>query len=330
MVLTWKPEEKRLWNLRVYGYAGMEIVMIDTVTFNPSLDYLVTMKEFRPGQVNRSDDERICPGGKGINVSQVLRNLGCDSTALGFIAGFTGDEILRMLTEKGVKTDFIRLEQGMSRINIKIQAGPESEINAGGPEIGPQAVEELFRKLLLLKEGDTLVLAGSIPPTLPGTMYQDICAMLAGRKIRIVVDATRQLLSNVLKFRPFLIKPNHHELGELFGVELRTREEVIPYARRLREEGAENVLVSMAGEGAVLAAADGAWYEAPAPSGKVRNSVGAGDSMVAGFLAGYEKSKNYREAFLMGLYTGSATAFSDGLAELSDVERLRESEEAVT
>lgn len=307
-----------------HGYKDM----IYTVTFNPSLDYVMDLGRFRLGQVNRSEAEGICPGGKGINVSQVLHNLGCGTVALGFFAGFTGEEIGRRLEENGLCTDFIRLGQGTSRINVKLRESKDgesvvSEVNAGGPEIGRQAFGALMAKLEALEAGDVLVLAGSIPGSLPETVYEDICKGLAGRGIRIVVDATGALLSNVLQYRPFLVKPNHHELGELFGVELHTRAEVLPFARRLQGAGAENVLVSMAGEGAVLAASDGRCYEAEAPRGRARYPVGAGDSMVAGFLAGYEETGSYEEAFYMGLCAGSASAFSEGLAVREDVQRLR-------
>lgn len=288
--------------------------MIYTVTFNPSLDYIVSVEDFKLGLTNRTDSERILPGGKGLNVSMVLSNLGVDNTALGFVAGFTGEEIVRRAEEMGVKSDFIRIQGGTSRINLKLQSVDGTEINGRGPRIGGEAVEELWNKLEILGEGDVLVLAGSIPGSLPDDIYRKIMERLAARGVMTAVDATGELLVNVLGHRPFLVKPNHHELGEIFGIELKDREEVIPYAQRLRELGAVNVLVSMAGQGAVLAAGDGKIYASPAPGGKLVSSVGAGDSMVAGFLAGWIERHDYRHAFHMGMAAGSASAFSEWLA----------------
>ena len=296
--------------------------MIYTVTFNPSLDYIVTVKDFEEGKVNRTQDEAIFPGGKGINVSMVLKNLGIESTALGFMAGFTGNEIIRLLEEKGIATDFIHVKNGVSRINLKLRAGKETEINGKGPQILADDIQSLYRKLDALTEKDMLVLAGSIPEGIPESMYMDIMEYLKGRKIRIAVDATRDLLVNVLPYGPFLIKPNHHELGEIFGVELNGKEEAADYAVKLQERGAKNVLVSMAGEGAVLVTEDGQKLFAEAPKGKVVNSVGAGDSMVAGFLAGYMETGSFREAFAYGICTGSASAFSEELATREEVETL--------
>jgi 1-phosphofructokinase len=296
--------------------------MIYTVTFNPSLDYIVTVRDFTMGVVNRTSAEAIYPGGKGINVSMVLKNLGFPSTALGFLAGFTGDEINRLLEEKGIHTDFIHVEQGVSRINVKLRSAQETEINGQGPVIASEDIRTLYGKLDALQEGDVLVLAGSIPDVMPGSMYMDIMDYLKEKKIRIVVDATRDLLVNVLPYGPFLIKPNNHELGEIFGVELTEKDEVIRYAKKLQEKGAGNVLVSMAGAGAVLITEDGQEFRAEAPKGTVINSVGAGDSMVAGFLAGYLSTGDYREAFLQGVCTGSASAFSEELATREEVEAL--------
>ncbi len=296
--------------------------MIYTVTFNPSLDYIVAVKDFRLGMTNRTESELLLPGGKGINVSVVLKNLGVESTALGFTAGFTGREIRRRVEETGVRAEFIEIPEGFSRINLKLKSIEGTEINGNGPGISREKVQELMKKLDILEAGDCLVLAGSIPGSLPDSIYQDIAAKMAEKKVQIVVDATRDLLLNVLPYRPFLIKPNNHELGEIFQRELRTREEVIPYAQKLREKGAQNVLVSMAGEGAVLAAADGKIYQAPAPKGELKNGVGAGDSMVAGFLAGWQEEKDYRHAFRMGVAAGSASAFSEYLAERREVEAV--------
>ena len=304
----------------VSGNGG--ISMIYTVTFNPSLDYIVSVDGFKLGLTNRTSSELILPGGKGINVSTVLKNLGLDTTALGFIAGFTGDEIRKEVEALGVKADFIRIENGISRINLKLKSIDGTEINGQGPDISAAKREELLEKLNELRAGDVLVLAGSIPATMPRDSYQNIMRRLAGRGILIAVDATKDLLTNVLVDQPFLIKPNNHELGEIFGVELKTREEVVPYAVKLRERGAINVLVSMAGEGAVLAASDGKVYEAPAPKGTLVNGVGAGDSMVAGFLAGWLEKKDCRHAFCMGIAAGSASALSEYLATKEEIDTV--------
>lgn len=297
--------------------------MIYTVTLNPSLDYIVAVDDFKLGYTNRTSSELMLPGGKGTNVSIVLKNLGIDSTALGFVAGFTGDEIVRELEETGINTDFIKMKDGISRINLKLSSIDGTEINGQGPDIPKEQLDKLMERLMLLGEGDILVLAGSIPTVMPDSMYMDIMKYLKGRNIKIVVDATKDLLVNVLEYRPFLIKPNNHELGEIFGVELKTRDEVVEYAKRLQKMGAVNVLVSMAGEGAVLVAEDGSIFKTPAPKGVVKNSVGAGDSMVAGFIAGYLNSGNYVEAFKMGVCTGSVSAFSDKLATKAEVEALK-------
>lgn len=296
--------------------------MIYTVTFNPSLDYIVSVEDFQLGMTNRTDSELLLPGGKGINVSTVLKNLGIENTALGFIAGFTGDEIRRKVEEIGVKADFIQIREGVSRINLKLKSIDGTEINGQGPDIGKEKVEELLSRLDGLREGDVLVLAGSIPASMPDDIYKNIMKRLTGKGIMIAVDATRDLLVNVLEYHPFLIKPNNHELGEIFDTEIRTKEEVIPYARKLQEMGACNVLVSMAGEGAVLAASDGSCHMAPAPKGDLVNAVGAGDSMVAGFLAGWMEKKDYVHAFHMGIAAGSASAFSEYLAKREEIEAV--------
>lgn len=297
--------------------------MIYTVTFNPSLDYIVRVDDFRLGMVNRTTYENVLPGGKGINVSIVLKNLGHESTALGFMAGFTGREIEARLAAFGVCSDFIEISEGMSRINLKMKSNEESEINGQGPMIGEADIEKLYQKLDQLQSKDTLVISGSIPNTLPDDIYERIMKRLEGRGIEIAVDATRDLLVNVLKYHPFLIKPNNHELGEIFGVTLKTKDEVVPYAKKLQEKGARNVLISMAGEGAVFISEKGDVLKSEAPKGTVVNSVGAGDSMVAGFLTGYiESSGDYERAFKMGLCTGSASAFSPNLATREEVENL--------
>lgn len=296
--------------------------MIYTVTFNPSLDYIVSVDDFKLGQVNRTSNEIIYAGGKGINVSIVLKNLGFDSTALGFLAGFTGREIRRLMEEQGINADFIEARKGISRINLKLRSREESEINGQGPDIGADDIQKLYDRLDRLKDGDVLVLAGSIPSVMPESMYMDIMKYLEDRKLMIAVDATRDLLVNVLPYHPFIVKPNNHELGEIFGVELKDKKDVVIYAGKLREMGARNVLVSMAGDGAVFVGEDGSTYESAAPAGTVVNSVGAGDSMVAGFLAGYLKTGDYREAFKLGICTGSASAFSERLATKEDVEAI--------
>ncbi|MDM8270591.1 1-phosphofructokinase [Thermophilibacter provencensis] len=296
--------------------------MICTVTFNPSLDYIVRVDDMRLGTINRTTYEKVLPGGKGVNVSIVLGNLGHASRALGFVAGFTGDELCRLCAEAGVDCDFIRVAEGMTRINAKVKSNEETELNGQGPNITEKDVEELFSKIDALGEGDTLVISGSVPSALPHDMYERIMARLNGRGVRVVVDAERDLLTRVLPYRPFLVKPNNHELGDIFGVTLRTRDEVVPYARKLREMGAANVLVSMAGEGGVLVAETGEVFESPAAKGTVVNSVGAGDSSVAGFLAGLMETGSYETAFKMALATGSASAFSDHLATRPEVEAL--------
>lgn len=299
--------------------------MIYTVTFNPSLDYIVSVDNFTCGIVNRTTDEIIFPGGKGINVSMVLKNLGFENTALGFLAGFTGNRIQDLLEEKGVRADFISVEKGISRINVKLRSNEETEINGQGPAIAEADIKKLYEKLDTLSDGDILVLAGSIPDVMPGSMYMDIMRHLQNKDLKIVVDATKDLLVNVLQYHPFLIKPNNHELGEIFGVKIESKADVITYAKKMQEKGARNVLVSMAGDGAVLVAEDGGIFQSEAPEGKVVNSVGAGDSMVAGFIAGYLENGSYEKAFQMGVCTGSASAFSEELATKAEVIALLDS-----
>lgn len=296
--------------------------MIYTVTFNPALDYVVWVNHFTAGTVNRTAEEKIFYGGKGINVSAVLASLGYPSTALGFVAGFTGDEIERGVKELGFSSDFIRVKRGMSRINIKLKSDEESEINGMGPEITKEDVEKLFEKLDCLKQGDVLVLSGSIPAAIDNGIYETILARLKEKGILAVVDAEKDLLLNVLKYHPFLIKPNNHELGDMFGVVLENQESIAEYAGRLQDMGARNVLVSMAGNGALLAAENKKIYHLGVAKGIVRNSVGAGDSMVAGFLAGYLENKDYAHALRLGTAAGGATAFSDGLGTREEIMRL--------
>lgn len=289
--------------------------MIYTVTFNPAIDYIVRMdKALDPGMTNRSVSEDCFFGGKGINVSTVLKNLGIESTALGFAAGFTGKAIVESLVEKGIREEFITLKNGISRINVKIKSDEETEINAQGPKISDEAYNELLEKLDGLQKDDILILAGSIPSSLPSDVYEIILERLYGKGIIFVVDATKDLLLNVLRYKPFLIKPNNHELGEMFGTILNTDDEIEEHAKKLQEMGARNVLISMAGDGAMLITEDGQRFRVGVPEGTVKNSVGAGDSMVAGFVAGYMKTGDYRVALNMGTAAGSATAFSDDLA----------------
>lgn len=296
--------------------------MIYTITFNPALDYIVSVDDFKMGMTNRTSKELLLAGGKGINVSIMLKNLRQESTALGFIAGFTGEEIRRSLERQGCRTEFITIPEGLSRINVKLKNIEGTEINGRGPDIDEESLNKLMARLDKLVKGDVLVLAGSIPASVPASIYQDICKRLAGRGITVAVDAAGELLLNVLKLNPFLIKPNIHELGGIFGVNLKAAEDVIPYAKKLQERGAKNVLVSMAGKGAVLVAESGEVFMSPAPEGKLVNSVGAGDSMVAGFLTGFLESGDYKKAFKMGVAAGSASAFSEQFAAKEEVERL--------
>lgn len=299
--------------------------MIYTVTFNPSLDYVVQVEHFQGDAVNRTSEEHVYPGGKGNNVAVIASNLGMKSRALGFKAGFTGAAMEQMLQEFGCDTDFIALEEGVTRINVKVKkvkSDDEFEINGQGPRIPDEKIRQLYEKLDALESGDVLVLSGSIPNTLPDDMYERIMERLAGTGVRISVDATKDLLMNVLKYHPFLIKPNNHELGEMFGVTLESDDEIAEYARKLQEMGARNVLVSMAGDGAILVTEDGSVLKQLPPAGEVVNSVGAGDSMVAGFLAGYLKTGSYVEALKLGTAAGSATAFTSWLADAGTVGEL--------
>ena len=296
--------------------------MIYTVTFNPAIDYVVHFPQLRPGEINRNESEEFQFGGKGINVSNVLRTLGFDTVALGFVAGFIGEGFEKGLAEMGLKTDLIHVKDGMTRINVKVKAAEETEINGVGPVITEADMEKLYEKLDAIGPEDVLVLSGSIPKCLPGDTYERIMARLDGRGIPIAVDATRDLLVNVLKYHPFLIKPNNHELGEIFGRVLHTDEEIVDCAKKLQEMGGRNILVSMAGAGALLLDEAGGVHRIGCPKGKVLNSVGAGDSMVAGFLAGWLGKQDYDYALKLGTATGSATAFSIGLAEKPLIDKL--------
>lgn len=296
--------------------------MIYTITFNPALDYIIRVPDYKEGLVNRTSEEKILAGGKGINVSTVLKNLGFDNTALGFTSGFTGNILKEMLDELGVKSDFIPLDNGFTRINVKIKADCETEINGQGPKISNNAIEKLYEKLDKLENGDVLVLAGSIPNTLTDTIYCSIMERLQGKDLKIIVDATGKLLTDTLKFHPFLIKPNNFELSEIVGKELTTDDEIAEGAKKLREMGARNVLISMGGSGALLVTENGEVFRSDAPKGKVVNTTGAGDSMVAGFIAGYLENGDYNHALKMGLSSGSASAFSENLATGDEVRAI--------
>lgn len=296
--------------------------MINTITLNPSLDYVVKVDDFKADSLNRSSDEQIYAGGKGINVSIVLKNLGVDNTALGYVAGFTGDEILRQIKEHDVNCDFVKLKNGMSRINVKLKSTGETEINGAGPDITEEDLKSLYEKVNKLEKGDFLVLSGSIPKSVPDDIYESIMKSLLDKEVEFIVDATKDLLLKVLKYRPFLIKPNHHELAEMFDVTLNSDEDIIKYGKKLQEMGAKNVLISMAGDGAIFLPEGGEAIKREVPKGILKNSVGAGDSMVAGFLYGYLKNNDLDEAFKLGIATGSASAFSEELATKEEVENL--------
>lgn len=296
--------------------------MIYTVTFNPALDYVMIIDEFKSGNVNRCENEFLNPGGKGINVSTMLSELGEENVALGFIAGFTGRELVNKLNERNIKTNFIELKEGLTRINVKIKGNIESEINAKGPNINKEDLQKLLSQIDTLKDDDILVLAGSIPSSIDDDIYEQIMKRLSEKNVYVVVDATKDLLKNVLRYKPFLIKPNHHELAEFFDVKINSDEEIVEYAKKLQEMGAENVLVSMAADGAILVTKENEVIKTNTPKGKVVNSVGAGDSMVAGFIYGYLKNKDYKEALRFASAAGSASAFSESIAEKEKVEEL--------
>ena len=298
--------------------------MIYTVTLNPAIDYIMRMDELHMGITNRSNSEEYYCGGKGINVSLVLAELDIPSTALGFIAGFVGDAIDKWVANTYVTTDFIRLKSGISRINVKIKAGAETEINGQGPDISEDELEALMMKVDHIQDGDTLVLAGSIPSTLPDDTYERMLERISNKDVRIVVDATKQLLVNSLKYKPFLIKPNKQELSEIFDVDVQTKEDIITYAKKLQDMGARNVLISLGGDGAMLVDEDGQIHEAGVIKEKVVNTVGSGDSMVAGFVAGYEMKNSYSYALTLGSVCGNATAFLPWLATKEKINELLE------
>ncbi len=296
--------------------------MIYTVTLNPSLDYMVSVEDFKVGKTNRTSYEQMLLGGKGLNVSMVLKNLGIESTALGFVGGFVGEEISRKVEEVGIRSEFVSLKQGNSRINVKLISIDGTEINAKGPEVDTVSLKQFMDKLDMLVEDDILVLGGSIPKLIPESIYKDIIRRIYHKNICVIVDAEKHVLTDTLEFHPFLIKPNRQELNEIFNVKIKTRQDAVVYAKKLKEQGARNVLVSFGGEGALLVTEDDDIYMADAPVGDVMNSVGAGDSMVAGFLQGWMKSKDYVHALKMAVACGSASAFSEQLAKKRDVERL--------
>ena len=296
--------------------------MIYTVTLNPSIDYVIKLDNLNYGSVNRVNEENIYPGGKGINVSSILNELGYKNTALGFISGFTGKYIVDSLIEKNLNCDFIELSNGFTRINVKIKSNEETEVNGKGPNISEEDLQKLYDKIDNLKNDDVLVLAGSIPSTLDDKLYENIMKRLEDKNIKIVVDATKNLLLNVLKYNPFLIKPNNHELEEMFNIKLNSIEEIAKYAKKLQDMGAKNVLISMGKDGALLLTENNEVFLSNVPKGTVRNSVGAGDSMVAGFIAGYLNTNKYQEALKLGAACGSATAFSNDLATKDYIYRL--------
>lgn len=296
--------------------------MIYTVTFNPALDYILELDKLEIGKIQKSKTELILPGGKGINVSTVLTNLEIDNIALGYKAGFVGAELERLLRNMKVKTDFIDLEEGNSRINVKISGEEETAINTNGPQISENKILELLEKLKTLNENDYLVLSGSIPNSIKDDIYEKICSIVKKQNVKIVVDATKNLLVQALKYNPFLIKPNNEELGEIFGVEIHTKEDAYVYGKKLKEMGAKNVLVSMGKTGAALIDEAGQEYFLKSPEGKRVNTVGSGDSMVAGFIAGFLKYNNYNDALKMGVSAGSASALSKYLATKEEVYNL--------
>ena len=296
--------------------------MIYTITFNPALDYISQVENFEIGKINRTKTEKILPGGKGLNVSTVLKNLGLGNTALGFIAGFTGEELKRKIEEHGIETDFVEVKNGITRINVKISSNEETALNGNGPEISEDELQQLLEKIDKIKKGDIVILAGNVPKCIKNNIYEIICFKLEKNGVTFIVDSTRELLINVLKYKPFLIKPNKDELQETFNVKINTNEEIVEYAKKLQEMGAQNVLISLGGDGAILITKEGKEYYKQAPKGQVVNTVGAGDSMVAGFIAGYLKSGDYEQALKMGIATGSASTFSMNLATKEEVEIL--------
>lgn len=296
--------------------------MIYTITFNPALDYISKVDNFEIGKINRTKEEKILPGGKGLNVSTVLKNLGFQSTALGFIAGFTGKELKTEIEKYGIQTDFIEVKEGITRINVKISSDVETALNGNGPIITEADIEKLLEQISKFNNEDIVILAGNIPKGIKNNIYEIICSKLEKNGVTFVVDSTKELLINVLKYKPFLIKPNKEELEETFKEKIETNEDIVKHAEKLQDMGARNVLISLGGDGAILITETKEVYYSKAPKGKVLNTVGSGDSMVAGFIAGYQKNRDYNEAFKMGIAAGSASAFSMNLATLPEVESL--------
>lgn len=298
--------------------------MVYTITLNPALDYVMKVGKLRYDDINRSKSEEIYYGGKGINVSVILTRLGVHNKALGFVAGFTGRKLEQMLVDEGIDCDFNRLSNGQTRINVKIKADTELDVNASGPDISEDDIKDLMDKLDDIGENDYLVLAGSIPSTLPDDIYERILSRLQSRGVNFIVDATGDLLKKALPYKPFLVKPNHHELGDLFGVETKTEEDIVKYARKVQEMGARNVLVSRAKDGATLIDENSNVTTFANVDGDLVNSVGCGDSMVAGFVAGYINKKDYAYALKLGAACGNATAFSEELATADEIKKVFE------
>ena len=296
--------------------------MIYTVTLNPSIDYVIKVDKLTTGNINRVNEEHVYPGGKGINVTRILKSLDNDNIALGFVSGFTGDYIINSLQELNLKSDFIKVKQGFTRINVKVKSEEETEINGQGPKISEEELNQFYKVIDKLVDGDILILSGSIPSCLDERLYESIMKKVEDRDIKVIVDATKNLLLNVLKYKPFLIKPNNHELAEMFNVELNSTEDVVFYARKLKEMGAQNILISMGKDGALLVTENDEVFASSVAKGEVINSVGAGDSMVAGFIAGYLKSNSYEEALRLGAASGGATAFSSDLATREFIDKL--------
>ena len=296
--------------------------MIYTVTLNPSIDYVIKVDKLTTGNINRVNEEHVYPGGKGINVTRILKSLDNDNIALGFVSGFTGDYIINSLQELNLKSDFIKVKEGFTRINVKVKSEEETEINGQGPKISEEELNQFYKVIDKLVDGDILILSGSIPSCLDERLYESIMKKVEDRDIKVIVDATKNLLLNVLKYKPFLIKPNNHELAEMFNVELNSTEDVVFYARKLKEMGAQNILISMGKDGALLVTENDEVFASSVAKGEVINSVGAGDSMVAGFIAGYLKSNSYEEALRLGAASGGATAFSSDLATREFIDKL--------
>ena len=304
--------------------------MIYTITFNPALDYTTQVEKFEIGKINRTKSENILAGGKGLNVSIILKRLGIENTALSFIAGFTGKELERKIQQYNIKTDFIEVDKGYTRINVKISSleknsliqESETALNGNGPEITENDIERLLQKIHNINSDDMVILSGNVPKCINENIYEIICKELNERNIQFVVDASQKLLMNCLKYKPFFIKPNKDELEETFNTKIKTKEEIIIYAKKLQEKGAQNVLISLGGNGAILLTEKNEVYYSNTPKGEVINTVGAGDSMVAGFVSGYLKKQDYKEALKLGIASGSATAFSAGLALKEEIDEL--------